>query len=103
MSKSSTTVSETIDIETSGNAVSITLEGRTTVSMAVRGDGPAEYQWDARETGGTWKRDVGKEYTGQSDYNDVLETGAQEVRLRCSTGTGTPGDEADILLMAGGG
>jgi len=103
MGKSSTTVSEIIDIENSGNAVSITLQGRTIVSMAVRGDGTAEYQWDARKTGGTWKENVGTEYTGSSDYDDVVETGAQEVRLRCSSGTGTPDDQADILLMGGGG
>jgi hypothetical protein len=102
MSKSSTTVSETIGIENSGNAVSVALTGRTIVSMVIEGDDTAEYRWDARETGGTWKQNVGKEYTGQLDYDDVLETGAQEVRLRCSSGTGTPGDEADILLMGGG-
>jgi len=94
---------KTIGIENAGNSVSIRMLGATIVSMTVRGDDTAEYQWDARKRNSTWKRDVGREYAGQSDYDDVLETGAQEVRLRCSTGTGTPGDEADILLMAGGG
>jgi hypothetical protein len=92
----------TIDIENAGNSVSIRMLGATIVSMAVRGDDTAEYQWDARNRNGTWTQDVGTEYTAQSDYDDVLETGAQEVRLRCSSGTGTAGDEADVFLMAGG-
>jgi len=102
MSRSATYTEATIDIENSGNAASIDLSGRTIVSMIVEGDGTAEYQWDAKRTGGTWKQNVGKEYTGSSDYDDVMETGAQEVRLRCSSGTGGSGDTADILLMGSG-
>lgn len=103
MGKSSATTEETIDIENAGNRATLILEGRTIVSLAIRGDGAATYQLDARERGGSWKQDVGKEFSGQSDYDDVLETGAQEIGVRCSTGTGSAGDQATITLMAGGG
>lgn len=102
MSKSNRVTDDTIDIESSGNAVSLDLSGRTIVSMLVEGDGTADYTWDVRKTGGTWKQDVGQSYSGASNYDDVIETGAQEVRLRCTNGTGSAGDSADILLMAGG-
>lgn len=94
---------QSIDIETSGNAVSLLLAGRTVVSFDIDGDAAASYQIDARKDGGTWKNDVGpKTYSGSSNYDDVLETGAEEIRIRCSSGTGTPGDSADMLISAGG-
>ena len=102
MSRSSAVVEETISIDSSGNSVSLRLQGRTIVSFVIEGDANAEYQWDARRTGGNWKQNVGKEYTGASNYDDVVETGAQEVRIRCSSGTGGTNDEATITLMAGG-
>lgn len=102
MSKSNRVTAETIGIENSGNAVTIQLHGRTIVSMIIEGDGAADYAWDARKTGGSWKQDVGTTYTGSSNYDDVIETGAQEVRIRCTSGTGSGNDEADILLMSGG-
>jgi hypothetical protein len=94
---------DTIDIENSGNAVSVKMAGATIVSLHIRGDGTAEYQWDAKPRGGNWIQDVAGEYTGSADYDDVLETGVEEVRIRCNTGTGTPDDTADIYLSAGGG
>lgn len=103
MSKSNRVSDETIDIETSGNAVALRLSGRTIVSMLVEGDGAADYAWDVRKTGGGWKQGVGKSYSGASNYDDVIETGVEEIRLRCTSGTGGAGDSADILLMAGGG
>lgn len=102
MGKSSAVTEETISIDSSGEAVALELNGRTIVSVYVTGDATAEYEWDARKVGGTWQTNVSTEYTGQSDYDDVLETGAEEVRLRCSSGTGGSGDEATILIMAGG-
>lgn len=96
---------ETIDIENSGNTVSVVMAGAEIVSLHIRGDAAAEYQWDAKPRGSDWSsfQDVGPEYTGQSDYDDVLETGAEEVRIRCSAGSGGADDTADIYLSAGGG
>ena len=93
---------ETIDIETAGNAVTLRLLGATIASVHIQGDAAAEYQWDVRKNGGDWIQNVGSEYTGSADYNDVVETGAQEVRVRCSSGTGTADQTATITLMAGG-
>lgn len=103
MGKSSATTTETIDIETSGNSVALELNGRTHISLAIRGDSAASYVLDARKVGGTWRKDVGKTFSGNSDYSDVLRTGAEEVRVRCSSGSGTPDDSADIDLMGAGG
>jgi hypothetical protein len=94
---------ETIDIESAGGAVSVILGGATIVSLHIRGDATAEYQWDARPRGGSWIQNIGTEHTGQSDYDEVFETGVEEVRIRCSTGTGGSGDTADVYLSAGGG
>jgi len=101
MARSATNTDETIDIENSGNAVELTLGGRTTVSLVIEGDATATYQLDIRRTGGSWKTNI-VEYSGSSDYDDAFETGAQEVRVRCSSGSGGGGDQADILLMASG-
>ena len=98
-----TETEETIDIETSGNDVSLRLQGKSIVSLAIRGDGTATYQVDARTRGGSWIQSVSSEYSGSADYDDVLETGVTELRIRCSTGTGTGGDQATITLMASGG
>lgn len=102
MSRSNAKTTDTINIDSSGNTVALELHGRSLVSMHITGDDTAEYQWDARIIGGTWQQDVSTEYTGQSDYDDILETGAEEIRVRCSNGTGGTDDEATIILMAGG-
>lgn len=102
MSDSPQTAEEAIDIENAGGTASVRMLGATIVSMDISGDDVAEYQWDARRRGGTWIQDVGPEYTGQSDYDDVMETGAAEVRIRCSSGSGGAGDQATITIMAGG-
>lgn len=102
---SNRTANETIGIDSAGNAVSVKMEGATIVSVHIRGDAAATYQWDARPRGGSWTtfQNIGPEYSGSADYDDVLETGVEEVRIRCSTGTSGSGDEADIYLSAGGG
>lgn len=98
-----TTTEETIGIDASGNDVQILLAGRTVVSLDIAGDGAASYQIDGRASGGAWKKDVGpKTYSGSSDYSDVLNTGVEEMRIRCSNGTGGTDDEATILISAGG-
>lgn len=102
MSDSPQVAEETIDIENSGGTVAVRMLGATIVSMYIDGEAVAEYQWDVRKRGGSWIQDVGPEYTGQSDYDDVLETGAEEVRVRCSSGSGGAGDSAAITIMAGG-
>jgi len=94
---------ETIDIETAGNSVSVELGGATIVSLHIRGDAAASYQWDAKPRGGSWVQNIGTEHSGSSDYDEVFETGVEEVRVRCSSGTGSAGDSANIYLSAGGG
>lgn len=94
----------TIDIENAGGTVAVSMQGATTLSLSVRGDGTAEYVLDARLDGeDTWTQDVDQTYSGAADYDDVLQTGMPEVRVRCVTGTGTVDDTAEIKLAAGGG
>jgi len=99
----SRTANETIDIEDAGNTVSVEMAGATIVSLHIRGEAAASYQWDAKPRGGSWIQNVGTEHTGSADYDEVFETGVEEVRIRCSTGSGGAGDSADIYLSAGGG
>jgi hypothetical protein len=94
------TAEETIDIETSGGAVSLRPLGSNIVEVLIRGDNAADYAVDIRENGGDWYQDVRARYSGSADYDDVLETGADELRIRCTSGTGTAGDSATVLLMA---
>lgn len=93
---------QTIEIENAGNSVALRMVGSTIASIAIRGDAAATYQLDARRRDGSWLQDVGSEYSGQSDYDDVIETGAQFIRIRCSSGSGGAGDQATITIMAGG-
>lgn len=102
MTESKRTAEQTIDIENAGATVSVRMEGAEIVSVHIRGDATAEYQWDARLRQGSWIQNIGPEYTGQSDYDDVFETGMQEVRIRCSSGTASGGDQATVTISAGG-
>lgn len=92
----------TIGIDSAGNTASVKMNGATIVSIHIRGDATAEYQLDAKTRDGNWIQNVGSEYTGSADYDDVVETGMQFVRVRCSSGTAGSGDEATITLGAGG-
>lgn len=91
---------ETIDIETSGGTVALRLLGNAIADVHIRGDNAADYEVDVRRNGGDWIQAVRSGYTGSADYDDVLETGAEELRIRCSSGTATAGDTATITLMA---
>lgn len=94
----------TIDIENAGATVAVSLQGATLFSLSVRGDGTAEYVLDARLDGGDdWTEDVDQTYSGAANYDDTLRTGMPEVRIRCTSGTGTAGNQAEIKLAAGGG
>lgn len=94
------TIEEAIDIETAGNAVNLRLLDNNIVDLHIRGDAAADYEIDVRRNGGNWIQGVRSGYSGSADYDDVLETGADELRVRCSSGTGTAGDSATITLMA---
>lgn len=99
MSSNPQTADETIGIDSAGNNVAVrTLDG-SVVSLVIDGDATAEYEVDIRERGGTWKQGVGASYTGASDYDDVRRTGADELRVRCSSGTSGSGDEATIGIF----
>jgi len=93
---------ETIDIENAGKTVEILLQRSTVVSLHIRGDGTAEYEIDVKKRQGTWFENAGTSYNGSADYDDVFDTGAYAIRVRCVTGTGSANDSADILLTAGG-
>lgn len=94
------TTEETIDIETAGAAVALRLLGNNIVDVHVRGDAAADYEVDVRRNGGNWIQAVRSGYSGSADYDDVLETGAEELRIRCTSGTTTADDSATITLMA---
>ena len=95
---------ETIDIESAGATAAVYMGGADILSLHVRGDGTAEYVLDARLDGDdNWTEDVDQTYSGASDYDDVVRTGMPEVRVRCTSGTGTANDTATIKLAAGGG
>lgn len=93
---------ETIDIENAGNSVAIQMLGATVASIHIRGDAAASYQVDVKTRGGSWIQNVAPEYSGSADYDDVVETGMQSLRVRCSSGTGGAGDQATITIGAGG-
>jgi len=95
-----TSTEESIDIESSGNAVSLDLKGHTIVDLHIRGAAAASYEVDVRINKGSWINGVRSGYSGSADYDDVLETGADEIRIRCSSGTGTADQQATITLMA---
>jgi len=94
------TEESTIDIETAGNAVGLRLLGCNTVDVHIRGAAAADYEVDVRRNGGSWIQAVRSGYSGSADYDDVVETGAEEIRIRCSSGTATADDSATITLMA---
>jgi hypothetical protein len=91
---------ESIDIQNAGNAVALRLLGADTVDVHIRGDDTADYAVDVRTNGGDWIENVRSTYSGSADYDDVLKTGADELRLRCTSGTATAGDTATVTLMA---
>jgi len=91
---------ETIDIETAGDGVVLRLLGATIAEINIRGDAAADYAVDVRKNGGDWLEGVRSGYSGSADYDDVIETGAEELRLRCTSGTATANDSATITLMA---
>lgn len=103
MAKSSATTSETISIDSSGNAVALELNGRDTVTLHISEDAAATYQVDGRKVGGTWRENLASEYTGGGPHSDTFDFAAEEMRVRCSSGTAGSGDEATITVMAGGG
>lgn len=95
---------DSIDIETSGGTVVLKLHGRSTLDIVIRGDAAADYEIDVRgHEDENWMQSVGTAYSGSADYDDTIDTGAAWVRVRCTTGTATAGDAADVLLSAGGG
>lgn len=94
---------QTIDIETAGNTVELALHGNDTVEIVIRGDGTASYAIDVRESdSGTWMQDAGPTYSGSADYSDTLSSGVPQLRVRCTSGTATAGNQADVLVSAGG-
>lgn len=91
---------ESIDIENSGQTVVKDIGGRATLGVHIRADAAAEYAIDVRDTeGGTWMQGW-VSLTGGTDYDDVRDCGAAEVRVRCTTGTAGAGDAADVLITA---
>lgn len=90
---------ETIDIENPGNAVTLRLLGASIVDIHIQGDAAADYAIDVRKNGGGWIQEAHPGYSGSANYDDVLETGAEELRIRCTSGTGTADDSATVTLM----
>lgn len=93
---------QSIDIENSGNDVAVAVGGRTIVEVAIRGDGAADYVVEGRESKTASWVTTPVTYTGAADYDDTLETGWEELRIRCTSGTASAGEAAEIILCAGG-
>jgi hypothetical protein len=93
-------VTKEIDIENNGNAVELLTMGAPNVTVVIRGDNTADYEWDVADADGNWLQGVGAGYSGSSDYDDVRTTGADSVRVRCSSGTNNANDTATITLHA---
>jgi hypothetical protein len=90
----------TIDIETPGEWVGIRNPGETDYQITIQGDDVAEYEFDTQPDGvDVWALDTGQEYAGQADYEKVEFSGQLFARIRCSEGTGNPGDKATIRLV----
>jgi len=94
------------DISGIGVILHLELEGRTHIELNIRGSAAADYALDVNrirdaDTEADWMQGVNT-YTGATDYDDVLRTGAEILRLRVTTAAGV-GDTADVLLQAGGG
>ncbi len=101
----STRERESIDIESNGDSAFINAGGRSIVEVAIRGDNPADYRVDGREDrDADWVVGVmsDPQYSGQSDYDDTLQTGWDGIRIYCVNGTGTASDNAEIILCAAG-
>lgn len=92
----------TIDIETSGGSVECTIGGRTIVEVAIRGDGSADYVVEGREDKQASWVTTPVSFGGSADHDDTLETAWDQIRVRCTTGTGAAGDSAEVVLCAGG-
>lgn len=96
---------QSIGIETSGNSVDVNVEGRDILEVAIRGDGTAEYRVDGREDPSqNWVQGTmgDPEYSGAADYDDTLRTAWNQLRIVCVTGTASAGDQAEVVLCAGG-
>lgn len=91
-----------VPIDTAGSAVSITLGGRTTVEVAIRGDAQASYRVDGRESKDADWVEGPATFSGSASYDDTFMTGWEQLRVIVTSGTGGSGDEAQIILCAGG-
>ena len=93
---------ETIDIQTSGQTVSVNVEGRTTLEIAIRGDAAADYALEGRESpSAAWVR-LPTTYAGSADYDDTQTVGWHQMQVVCTSGTATVDDTATVILCAGG-
>lgn len=103
MARSAAVAEESIDVENSGNDVALKIGGRTQLFIRINGETGNEFEVDVRRTGGSWIQNVGSSFTGSANYTEESRTvAAQEVRIRCSSGTSNGGDSATITLMASG-
>jgi hypothetical protein len=102
MARSAAVTEETIDVENSGNAVSLRINGRTEVRLNIDGETGNEFQFDVRRIGGSWIQNVGSSYTASANYDDSRTEPAPELRVRCSSGTSNANDSATITIMASG-
>jgi len=103
MARSAKVTEETIETTSSGNAVALDISGRTELFIHINGNAGNEFQVDVRRTGGSWIQNVGSSFTGSANYTTESRTvAAQEVRIRCSSGSGGSSDTATITLMASG-
>lgn len=99
MARSSNYAEQDIDVENSGNTVSLEINARTEVRIEIDGESGNEFEFQVRRPGGSWITGVNS-YTGSANYSDTRSEPAHEVRIKCTSGTSNANDTATITLIA---
>lgn len=96
---------KTIDIEsafgTTGEAVILDMERDHVLDVLVNADASTDFQLDRSNGDGDWFEGT-NEFTGTDTIAEPLDVGSRFVRLKASTGTGTAGNTAEVLLASSG-
>lgn len=92
---------ESFDIQSSGGEIILDTEQDHRAAARVRGDAAASYALDVSDSPSSWITGV-KTYSSTSDvdFSDYVEE--RFLRLRVTSGTGSSGDTADVLLSSSG-
>ena len=93
---------QTLDVETSGGTVTLEKADDDTLNVRVAADGTISADLKVSDRKGAWFTE--KSYSSTSDVDDTgLTITERYVEFEVTSGTGTAGDTADVLLTSGGG